>query len=141
MELPISQLLRKKGLRLTKPRQDVFTTLKESDYPLSVVEIIKLCPHIDAVSIYRTIDLFTKLAITTSVSQGWKQRYELADPFQPHHHHMQCKQCNAITTINSPVLEKIITQLGKEHDFTVTSHSFELLGTCNECRQPTMRPD
>lgn len=139
MELPISQLLSAKGLRLTKPRILVFETLKEAVHPLSVVDIIKRCPEIDAVSIYRTIDLFTKLAITTSVSHGWKQRYELAEPFQPHHHHIRCNQCEALTDIDWPELEQQIEAISRKYQFKITGHSFELNGVCDKCaiRQAT----
>lgn len=133
MELPISQLLSAKGLRLTRPRILVFETLKEAIHPLSVVDIIKQCPEIDAVSIYRTIDLFTKLAITTSVSHGWKQRYELAEPFQPHHHHIRCTQCEKLIDIDWPELERQIESISRKHKFTITSHSFELTGICDDC--------
>lgn len=133
MEMPISQLLSSKGLRLTMPRIAVFNALKEASHPLSVVEIIKLLPEVDAVSIYRTIDLFTKLSIATSVSHGWKQRYELAEPFQPHHHHIRCNLCGTLIDINWPELEQQIDVLSKRHQFQITSHSFELSGICNEC--------
>lgn len=133
MELPISQLLNSKGLRLTTPRIVVFEALKEATHPLSIVEIIAVCPKIDAVSIYRTIDIFTKLGITTPVSHGWKQRYELAEPFQPHHHHIRCDQCHTLTDIDWPELERQIESISHKYKFKITGHSFELNGTCNNC--------
>lgn len=133
MDTPISQLLSSNGLRLTTPRVAVFNALKEAPQPLSVVEIIRLLPEIDSVSVYRTIDLFTKLSITVSVSHGWKQRYELAEPFQPHHHHIRCNQCEKLIDLDWPELEQQIEAISHKHQFHITGHSFELNGICSDC--------
>jgi Fe2+ or Zn2+ uptake regulation protein len=133
MELPISRLFNDKKLRLTQPRVLVFETLKKATQPLSIVEITKLCPTVDTASIYRTVDLFTKLAIATIVSHGWKQRYELAEPFRPHHHHMRCNLCETLIDINSLELEQQVAMLSEKYNFIVTDHSFELNGVCQKC--------
>lgn len=133
MELPIAQLFTSKHLRLTTPRILVFEALNAATHPLGVADIIRRCPTIDATSVYRTIDLFTKLGITTSVSHGWKQRYELAEPFQPHHHHIRCTACEKLIDIDWPDLETHIEALSQKYSFTVTGHSFELSGLCETC--------
>lgn len=133
MDQTISSIFSKQHLRLTKPRQIVFQALKQVAHPLSITEIIRACPTVDATSVYRTIDLFSKLGITASVSHGWKQRYELAEPFQPHHHHIRCTACEKLIDIDWPDLEKQIEALSRKYAFTITGHSFELSGLCANC--------
>ena len=121
------------GLRLTKPRLQIFNTLKSFDRPMSIMDIVKSCPDVDRVSVYRTISLFAKLRIVIAVPHGWKQLYELAAPFIPHHHHLVCEKCGTLTEIHSKKLETMITNLTNEHDFTAIGHHFEITGLCNAC--------
>lgn len=134
MDTSVMQLFSDKRLRLTKPRIAVFSALKTAAQPLSIVEIIAFCPTADATSIYRTINLLMKLSIVTAVSHGWKQRYELAAPYRPHHHHLHCLACNRHTEIRSKQLESLIATLSREHNFTPQQHHFEISGLCEQCQ-------
>ncbi len=125
--------LKECGLRVTTPRKAVFAILKRSEQPLTIVEIVKQLPATDKVSIYRTIDAFTKHHIVTVVPQGWKPRYELAAPLKPHHHHMHCEACGKLIDIQSSDIEKAITSVAMAREFTIHSHTFELSGLCKEC--------
>src|SRR5690606_34596309 len=82
MNNDLEKILSKNRLRATKPRQIVFATLSDSPAPLQIGEIVKRCPSVDRVSVYRTIELFTKLHIIEAIPLGWKQQYELAGPFK-----------------------------------------------------------
>lgn len=121
------------GLRLTRPRIQIFETLKSFDRPMSIVDIVKACPGIDKVSVYRTMSLFSKLHIVITIPHGWKQLYELAAPFTPHHHHLVCEKCGTLTEIHSKKLESMIANLTNEHGFIATGHHFEITGLCSEC--------
>src|ERR1700745_3587338 len=83
-------------LRMTIPRMAVFDVMRSSDMPLMIGDIIKKCPQIDRVSIYRTLELFVQLGIAEVVPMGWKQRYELTSPFKSHHHHLYCVECHRL---------------------------------------------
>lgn len=122
------------NLRVTRPRKVIFETLKNAVKPLSQVEIAKANPSVDKVSVYRTIDVFMKLGIVTSVPHGWKQRYELATPFRPHHHHLLCTGCGNVEEIQSDKLEQIIRILADKQKFKATGHTFEITGLCNVCQ-------
>lgn len=134
MEKQLADLLTQHALRLTTPRRGVFEVLTRVSEPVSIAELARQLPGVDRVSIYRTIELFTKLGITTIVAHGWKQRYELAAPFKPHHHHLHCMACNRHTEIHSKQLESLITALSQEHGFAAAHHHFEISGLCRQCR-------
>jgi Fur family transcriptional regulator, ferric uptake regulator len=122
-------------LRLTTPRKLLFETLKKATAPLSQSELATANPTIDRVSVYRTIELFMRLGIVTSVPHGWKQRYELAAPFRPHHHHLFCTVCGEADEIQSEKLERIIHIIADEQKFSVIGHMFEVTGICSKCQQ------
>jgi len=133
MDTELARIFSKAKLRLTSPRAAIFNALKESGSPLSTSQIIKLCPEIDKVSVYRTIKLFDSLNIVTIVTHGWKQSYELSSPFHPHHHHIVCEKCGDVIELQSPSIETLVQKLAAQHAFTSTSHHFEIHGTCDKC--------
>lgn len=132
--MDIKKVLENHKLRVTKPRLEIFDTLRSAARPLSEVEIATATPKVDPVTVYRTIELFLKLEVVVGVAHGWKQRYELASPFRPHHHHILCMNCGRVEEITSEKLEQFIRRLGGEYGFQVTGHTFEITGLCNNCR-------
>lgn len=137
MNSELVAIFNREGLRITKPRQAVFAVLYASTSPLQIGEIARRCKGVDRVSVYRTIDLFIHHAIVVSVPLGWKQQYELASPFKPHHHHIHCTKCGTLTDIDSPKLEQLIADIAAEHTFTVQMHKFEISGYCAQCASVT----
>lgn len=133
MDTELIRIFSDAKLRLTTPRITIFNALKESGSPLSTAELIKLCPDVDKVSVYRTIALFTSLNIITTVTHGWKQSYELASPFLPHHHHMLCQKCGNVIELQSASIEALVKSLSQQSSFTPTSHHFEIHGICEIC--------
>ena len=131
----IETILSKHGLRLTAPRRRVFESLKLANHPLSHAELIAMNSIVDRVSIYRIVALFIEIGVAVAVPHGWKQRYELAAPFRPHHHHLQCVACGRIEDIQSSELEKIIQAIAAQRTFHITSHSFEISGFCSNCKK------
>ncbi len=126
-------ILANKGYSLTKPRQIVFTVLESADQPLKTGEIVKRVTTIDRASVYRTLELFASLGITTTTIRGWTPFTELADPFKPHHHHLICEQCGRVEEIESETLEDMLGLIARRHHFELKSHTVELTGLCKRC--------
>ena len=121
-------------LRITASRVAILKIFKNATAPLSPMEIANINPTIDKVSIYRTIEVCEKIGLITGVAYSWKQRYELAAPFRPHHHHLLCNNCGTIEEIRSEELEEMIHVLANEQGFKVMGHTFEINGLCHACR-------
>ena len=134
MERELETLFAQKQLRLTTPRKAVFRILHETKEPLSAPSIAAKCQSIDRTSVYRTIKIFGQLGIIKSVQIGWRQRYELADPFKSHHHHLSCSSCGQLIDLHSTKIERIVSTIASEHNFKATDHSFEIRGLCKNCR-------
>ena len=130
----LNEIFERHNLRLTKPRQQVFDILRNSDVPLTVGDIAKNCKNINRTSIYRTLLMFDNLNIINTITIGWKNYYELAEPFIPHHHHLYCINCQNAEPIQSQELENLISHISKKYNFIVTKHHFELEGICEKCR-------
>jgi Fe2+ or Zn2+ uptake regulation protein len=130
----LETLLRTSKHRLTAPRKQVFTALKKAQQPLSLQQLTRSVPAIDRTSLYRTLELFVQLSIVRVIHTGWKKQYELADPFKPHHHHLQCTRCKELIEVKNPQLEQLIDRIVREHHYALTNHHFELEGLCQNCR-------
>ena len=133
MQPSIESFLAEQSYRVTKGRVQVFKILQEASRPLSTSNLIEQLPQINKTSIYRTIETFLALGIITSIPHGWKQRYELSEPFKPHHHHLHCTHCGQLSTIRSIQLESLIQSISSDQNFRAINHHFEINGICHDC--------
>lgn len=65
----------------------------------------------------------------------WRERgsrYEWAD--LPHHHHIVCVGCAAVTDIDDKMLNFKETQVSQQTGYKITNHSIELRGLCPKCQ-------
>jgi len=131
----LDTFLRKHGLRVTSPRRQVFKALESASEPLSIKHITRQCPDVDRVSVYRCLETFETIGIIEIIHVGWKKRYELAEPFRAHHHHLQCINCNALVDLRSPELEALIASTASLHGYKPLSHHFEVRGLCLNCQR------
>ena len=131
------ELLKTNGVSATSARKSIFQTLHEADTPLKNGEIAKRTPSVDRASVYRTLELFSKLGITETIIRGWTPLTELAEPFKPHHHHITCDSCGRVVEIENETLEDVLSLVASRYDFKLHSHIVELSGLCDECRSAT----
>lgn len=128
------QLIRERGIRLTEPRREVFSILNQHDQPLTIGELLKLSKIAERTSVYRTLELFQKHGIVEVVQVKYKQRYELTEPFKPHHHHLVCVRCGELIPLDQPKLERVISRIADSLHYQLTAHHVELQGICRACR-------
>lgn len=137
----LAELLASRGHRMTVPRREVLDTLLASRAPLSAAEIHQRLGSsgINLASVYRTFHLLLRLGVlrvTDSTIGG--QRFELADQFTGHHHHLICLGCGRIEDLNECLLdEKVLLALNRRirqsRRFRVMEHELRLIGACQDC--------
>jgi Fur family ferric uptake transcriptional regulator len=137
----IQRLLARRGYRITAPRRAVLGALATAQEPRTVAQLHGALGNERAnlVSVYRTVKLLceTGLVRATDAAQG-QRRYELAEPFMAHHHHLICRRCGQIEDLEGCLLEAdVLTRLGRRvrqsHRFRVTDHELRFFGTCRRC--------
>jgi len=129
-----SEVLRAHNVSVTAPRVEIFETLSRAEKPLKNGEIVRRTPSVDRVSVYRNLELFSKLGITETTLQGWTPLTELAEPFRVHHHHMTCERCGKVIEIEDGILEEVLNAIVAKHNFELNKHLVELTGLCEVCR-------
>lgn len=128
-------IIKQKGYRLTKTRENVIKALK--NHPLTVEEISENLKknkiNINTASIYRSLELFveTGIAHTFNLGEG-KSRYELVNE-NYHHHHLICNNCKNIEDI---VLdrENFTKEINRKSKFKIDHHHLEFFGLCKRCQ-------
>jgi Fur family ferric uptake transcriptional regulator len=130
-----------KGFRLTGPRRAVVDTLVDAAAPMSAAEIhARLAARrVNLVSIYRAVNLLCELGLlrVADTSKG-TQRFELAEQFTGHHHHLVCERCGRVEDLDGclledGVLDAIRQRVRRSRSFRLTGHDLKLFGLCRRC--------
>lgn len=130
-----------RGLRLTGPRQAVVEALVDHAAPMSVAEIAERLKgrRINLVSIYRSVNLLCELGLLRVVDTAkGKQRFELAEQFTGHHHHLVCEVCGSVEDLDGCLLEDAALNAMRQRvrrlrSFRLTGHDLKLVGVCKRC--------
>ena len=134
------------GYKMTVPRRLILAALASTDQHLSAEEIHTAVrgynPHIGLNTVYRTLDVLTRLGIVDKFDFGeGKSRYELAmNPKKKHHHHLVCKQCGRVIDYTDFVdkevgtIHEIEKALAKKYRFTIEEHRLAFYGLCEKCK-------
>ncbi len=137
----IPRLLARRGYRITAPRRAVLDAFVTSHEPRTVAQLHRSLggERVNLVSVYRTVKLLCDVGLVraTDAAQG-QRRYELAEPFTAHHHHLICRRCGQIEDLEGCLLEPdVLARLGRRvrqsHRFRVTDHELRFFGICRRC--------
>ena len=124
------------GLRSTNTRLAILSTLKNTDHPLSIQQIIaSVGANNHFTSVYRSIAAMSNHGLLHEVLRGFKNLYELGEVFQPHHHHATCKVCGKSWPVHDQKLEKLIDQSMRNIGMKPDSHHLEMFGVCASCQK------
>lgn len=127
-----------KGLKSTKQRDIILDCFLSSAQHLSTEELyLKLKennPGIGFATVYRTLKLFAESGIAREIQFGDGQtRYEHLQAGE-HHDHLVCTRCGAIVEFENEAIEKLQSEVARQHGFQIVNHKLELYGFCAACR-------
>ena len=136
---PLQQLLRKKGLRLTRQRRVILQVMDAAEQHLDVDQILeraqKINPEVHLVTVYRTIDLLKKHGLIDELDllhlRGDRHYYETHGPRD--HIHVACLRCGKVREFESRLYEQLKEQIARDFQMQVTVSRTEVGGICNEC--------
>ena len=136
--------LQQAGYRLTNARRSVLRVFIETDQHLTSSEILEVVqrknPEVGRASVFRALDLFTKLSIVRPTYLEPRTPHYIFMPADGHHAHLICTQCQKVVELGECEIEWLVEQLADQHTFHMTGHLLELYGLCNVCDdqgQPT----
>lgn len=135
---PRAQRLREAGHKLTNARLTVLHVLETNSGHMNSAAILeavnRLDPEIGRASVFRTLELFTRLAIVrpTYIDSSSTPNYVLLP--DGHHHHIICTNCHRVIEFDECALGPLASELEQRYNVRLTGHLLELYGLCERCR-------
>ena len=131
-------MLREQGYKLTPQRHIVLKVMASSHDHLTPEAIYKKSrledTGIGRVTVYRTLDLLSKLNLVCRVhTEGKCQSYMMRRATE-HHHHLVCSRCGRVVDFAGCALEDLEKRLSQETRFDISGHLLEFYGLCPNCR-------
>ncbi len=127
--------LRRRGLRITRPRRAVAGVLAEThEDHLTADELcrraqVKAGKPIDPSTIYRIIEVLEETGSLYHVHLGHGAGVLHLSHDKPHHH-LVCEVCGRTVDLAWEEVAPLIDRIGSEHGLRVDSSHFALVGTC-----------
>ena len=133
------QHLRRVGLKQTGQRSTILRTFLETREHLSTDELHRLVKkkddRIGFTTVYRTLKLLAGCGLASEVAfHDGIARYE-HQYNRRSHHHMVCTECGASVEFFSPQVGEIEQEIGRQHHYLTTRHTFQIYGVCDDCRK------
>ncbi len=125
-------------LRATPARIAVMKLLERTAMPVDINTIKehldKETISIDAATVFRIMNMFTRKGITRQISfNEGKFRYELAS--REDHHHLICQNCGRVEDFSDCAIPDLEKDIQKKKKFLVKNHSLEFFGLCFNCQK------
>jgi len=130
-------LLKQRGLKSTRQRDQIIRVFLESTEHLSVEELYQRVrqrfPRIGYATVYRTLKIMAQ--------SGWAALRQFGDRtsrFEPcpeggHHDHLICLLCGQIEEFESERIEDLQSRIARQKGFHIFDHKLELYGHCSAC--------
>ncbi|MEX1253486.1 MAG: Fur family transcriptional regulator [Dehalococcoidia bacterium] len=134
------QVLREAGHKLTPQRLMILSALRHADGHLTASEIydqVRLdYPYVDISTVYRTLGVLKEMRLVSETDMGTGETiYEWVRQ-QRRHHHLICRGCGAVTSLDDQYLENLGAEILAESGFKPDIDHFAIFGLCTNCQQP-----
>lgn len=126
------------GVRSTRQRAAISALLETIDDFRSAQELHEELrargENIGLTTVYRTLQAMASAGqVDTLRSDTGESVYRRCS--EHHHHHLVCRDCGATVEVGDHEVEAWASRIAAEHGFSDVSHTFEIFGTCADCRK------
>lgn len=129
--------IRERGYRMTPQRQIVLDTVCAHVGHATACEIYDLVneqqPAINRATVYRILDFFCDMQLVAKTDIGGHTVFEVVGDSP--HHHLVCRQCHHVASLEDYHFEALAAHLLEEHGFEADLSHLAITGLCAECRQ------
>ena len=100
------------------------------------LELKKRQKNVSRATVYRSLEALVEQDLVTKLDFGeGRMRYERHQGDDEHHDHLICEQCGKVIEFFNLEIEAQQLAICEEHDFTPSTHTMHIFGTCSECEQ------
>ncbi len=135
---PILESLRSHGVRLTPQRVAIVEIVTAAEGHITADEVYDQVharfPYVDISTVYRTLEFLTDHGILNVIDLGsGRAEYELVQPEA--HHHLVCRRCKQVTSIDASLFQPLSAALLDRYGFDADIRHFAVFGVCRTCRE------
>jgi len=133
----VEALFQQHGIHCTAQRKTIWDTFAQQAQGRTARETVCALKTlgIGAATVYRTIELFERLGLLTSIhDDGGKTRYVAVCP--GHSHTLICRGCHTVVEFDDCDLTLLEKLLMAKTGFAIQGHHLEVYGTCPACTAP-----
>jgi Fur family ferric uptake transcriptional regulator len=132
----VVEALRSEGRRITAQRRLLLEIIRQSKGHLDADEIYRQArnkdPRISLSTVYRNLNLLKELGLISELHLDQEHHhYEVKK--EKEHYHLICSHCGQILEFDSPLVDRLISQVSKKKRFRVERVYIDLVGLCEEC--------
>ena len=136
------QVLRKTGHKATPQRMMILSTLRHADGHLTANDIYEQVrldnPYVDISTVYRTLGVLKELRLVSETDMGvGDTTYEWVRQ-QKRHHHLICRNCDSVVSLDHRYLEDLGAEILAESGFLPDLDHFAIFGLCAECHEHSL---
>ena len=130
--------LRGAGQKLTPQRMLILTTVRHASQHVTATGILedvrRLYPYVDASTVYRTLASARELRLVSETKMGGGD-IEFEWIGQDRHHHLICRSCGGVSSLDNTYLDGLATALYDDLGFQADLGHFAIFGVCLKCRE------
>ena len=133
------QVLREAGQKTTPQRLMILSALRHADGHLTANDIydrVRLdYPYVDISTVYRTLGVLKELRLVSETNMGTGDTTYEWVRHQRRHHHLICRECGAVASLDHTYLEDLGAEIMAESGFKPDIDHFAIFGLCAGCQQ------
>jgi Fur family ferric uptake transcriptional regulator len=130
--------LRDAGQKITPQRMLILCTVRHAGEHVTASQLIeevrRSYPFVDPSTVYRTLSSAAGLGLVSETDMGLGEtEYEWIG--KDRHHHLICRACGGVTSLDNTYLDSLATALYDELRFSADVGHFAIFGVCGECQR------
>jgi Fur family ferric uptake transcriptional regulator len=133
----VEEMLRERGIRVTRPRRAVVQALAGRHTPVTAEQVVALVETEGAhrASVYRSLEVLVESGVLErSLRPGGGPVYHLAAVTVGREHvHLVCSTCGQVDALPVDVLDAMAASVGRRAGFAVDTTGVTLTGRCAGC--------
>ena len=129
--------LRDAGQKVTPQRMLILSVVRHANRHIAATEVLeevrRQFPFVDASTVYRTLGAAADLGMLSGTNMGAGDN-EFEWIGADRHHHVICKACGDVTSLDVTYLDALATALHADLGFHADIGHFAIFGLCRSCQ-------
>lgn len=126
------------GKPITRQRGLLLNVIQEAGRLLDAKELYRRASdkniNISLATVYRNLRLFKEQALIDERHLGQTRCYYEMKRLGEHHH-LVCRNCKQLIEFESPLIRKLVAEVERKNNFSVTKVELYLEGYCHKCKE------